>query len=73
MYSPKHYKTGKYECIEVMQEVFGTEAVKAFCQCNAFKYIYRMNRKNGVEDAQKAIWYLNKYVELEDDANADSN
>lgn len=62
---PAHYETGKYECIDVMQEVFGTEAVKHFCQCNAFKYVYRMNRKNGTEDAQKAIWYLNKYVELE--------
>lgn len=62
---PAHYETGKYECIDVMQEVFGTEAVKHFCQCNAFKYVYRMNRKNGAEDAQKAIWYLNKYVEME--------
>ena len=61
---PNHYCTGKYECIDVMQEVFGAEAVKHFCQCNAFKDVYRMNRKNGTEDAQKAVWYLNKYVEL---------
>ena len=62
---PAHYETGQYECIKVMQEVFGTEAVKHFCQCNAFKYIWRMNRKNGDEDAEKADWYLNKYLELE--------
>lgn len=62
---PKHYETGKYEAIEVMTEVFGVDAVKHFCQCNAFKYVYRMNRKNGTEDAEKAVWYLRKYLELE--------
>lgn len=61
---PAHYETGKYECIEVMEEVFGTDALQNFCLCNAFKYVYRCNRKNGLEDINKAIWYLNKYKEL---------
>ena len=60
---PAHYEVGGYECIKVMQEVFGAEAVTHFCQCNAFKYVWRMNRKNGTEDAEKAVWYLNKYLE----------
>ena len=55
---PDHYKTGKYECIEVMKEVFGEEAVKDFCKMNAFKYLWRENRKNGQEDLKKAKWYL---------------
>lgn len=62
---PSHYETGKFECIEVMQEVFGVEAVQNFCVCNAFKYLYRHRRKNGKEDIEKARWYLNKYLELE--------
>lgn len=62
---PLHYETGKFECIEVMQEVFGTEAVQNFCVCNAFKYLYRHRRKNGKEDIEKARWYINKYLELE--------
>lgn len=61
---PSHYETGKYECIEVMIEVMGVDAVKDFCVCNAFKYIYRHKRKNGVEDLEKAKWYINKYIEL---------
>ena len=55
---PSHYKTGKYECIEVMHEVFGEEAVKQFCRLNAFKYLWRSDRKNGEEDLKKAKWYL---------------
>ena len=61
---PSHYETGKFECIDVMLETQGIEAVKDFCLCNAFKYIYRTRNKNGIEDVKKAIWYLNKYVEL---------
>ncbi len=63
---PSHYETGKFECIEVMTEVFGVEAVQDFCMCNAFKYLYRHRRKNGKEDIQKAQWYINKYLELEE-------
>lgn len=63
---PAHYEVGRYECIEVMTEVFGVEAVKHFCQCNAFKYVWRSNRKNGNEDIEKAIWYMKKYLELGD-------
>lgn len=62
---PSHYETGKFESIDVMIETQGKEAVQDFCVCNAFKYIYRHRFKNGLEDIRKAIWYLDKYVELE--------
>lgn len=62
---PPHYE-GKFECIDVMEDCYGEEAVKAFCLGNAFKYIYRCNKKfNKLEDIEKAIWYLNKYVSME--------
>ena len=61
---PAHYETGKFECIEVMLETQGVEAVLNFCQCNA-------KRKNGLEDMKKAGWYLNKYIELKEGHNYD--
>lgn len=63
---PTHYETGKMECIDAMIETQGVEAVKNFCVCNAFKYLWRHEFKNQVEDIKKAIWYLNKFVELEE-------
>ena len=63
---PDRYAGGKFECIEVMADVFGKEAVKHFCLLNAFKYIWRQEKKGGVEDVKKAVWYLNKYIELSD-------
>lgn len=66
--APSHYCTGKFECIEVMREALGDEAVKGFCLCNAFKYIYRHNNKNGDEDIAKADWYLKKYLSIVEDS-----
>ena len=63
---PDRYAGGKFECIDVMLDVFGADAVKRFCILNAFKYIWRAEKKNGVEDIKKAVWYLNKYIELKE-------
>ena len=70
---PAHYCTGKYECIEVMTEVFGVEAVQAFCRLNAFKYLFRSDRKNGIEDIKKARWYINKFIDLEEELKNEKN
>ena len=67
---PAHYTSGGIECIDAMQAAFGDEAVKDFCLCNAFKYLWRHRQKNGVEDLKKARWYLNRMItemEVEDD------
>lgn len=60
---PEHYQ-GKNECIDVMLAMFGKEAVKHFCMCNAYKYRFRADRKNGDEDIKKAEWYETKLIEL---------
>ena len=66
---PQRYAGGKYECIDVMTDVFGVDAVRNFCKLNAFKYIWREKQKNGVEDIKKASWYLNKLIELSESKN----
>lgn len=68
---PSHYTGGSIECIDAMTETQGVEAVKNFCICNAFKYLWRHDKKNGVEDVKKAAWYLNKFVELEEKKDED--
>lgn len=62
---PAHYNTGQYECIDVMKDVFGEEAVKSFCKLNAFKYLWRADKKNGTEDIEKAWFYLTVLKEME--------
>ena len=60
---PNHYQ-GKNECIDVMIAMFGLEAVKHFCMCNAYKYRFRADKKNGEEDRLKAEFYETKLIEL---------
>ena len=68
---PSHYnRENAMECIDEMVLVFGEEAVENFCICNAWKYRYRAADKNGEEDLKKSDWYLNKYKELKEKANA---
>ena len=61
---PSHYETGNFECIDVMIEKQGIDAVLDFCICNAFKYLYRHINTTGLEDIKKAKWYIEKYIEL---------
>lgn len=68
---PNHYETGNFECIDVMQEAIGAEETASFCLCNAFKYIYRCKKKHEEpgKDVRKAIWYLNKYLEIREESD----
>lgn len=68
---PAHYELpGGIECFDVLLATQGLEAVKSFCICNAMKYLFRRNRKNGDEDVKKAAWYIAKYIELAKEVGA---
>lgn len=60
---PAHYQ-GDYECIDLMREIYGDDAVRNFCICNAYKYRFRAGKKQGEparSDTAKAEWY-ERYV-----------
>ena len=63
---PNHYNQGQFECIAVMESIYRIEATMNFCLLCAFKYILRTNDKDGIQDIDKAIWYLQKYKELQE-------
>uniref|UniRef100_A0AAU8B844 Nucelotide kinase n=1 Tax=Dulem virus 42 TaxID=3145760 RepID=A0AAU8B844_9CAUD len=50
-----------------MLQQFGTESVKDFCLINAFKYLFRCKQKHStpIDDLWKAMWYINKYLEIQ--------
>ena len=57
---PAHYHGT--ECIENMRKLYGDDAVRWFCICNAYKYRFRNGSKPGVtaeQDEEKARWYEN--------------
>lgn len=57
---PLHYKgTNGLEVFEIMEGFIGDlKGMDAFYWCNVVKYILRFQNKNGLEDLQKARYYI---------------
>jgi len=55
---PKHYTNhpSGVECITVTEHM-------SFCLGNAIKYLWRADLKNGIEDLEKARWYITREIE----------
>lgn len=61
---PAHYNTGGIECIDALAAATeGLQGIEAFCTANAIKYLWRWKWKNGAQDLDKAIWYINHLKE----------
>lgn len=61
---PPHYTVGKVECIDAIESATTClQGLEAVCTANVIKYVWRWKFKNGVEDLEKASWYLNKLIE----------
>jgi hypothetical protein len=63
--NPSHYTTGGIECIDAMQAMLSRDEFIGYLRGNVFKYQWRYQHKNGVEDLKKAQWYANRLIELE--------
>jgi hypothetical protein len=61
---PSHY-AGKFECIDVMEDIYGKQAVIDFCLCNAFKYLWRSKQKHEtpMTDLKKAMFYIDWVID----------
>ena len=66
--NPPHYNQDSIECIDAIASATG-EGFQFYLQGNIIKYLWRYRYKNGIEDLQKAQWYLNQLIEEE---NSDS-
>lgn len=63
---PSHYTQGGIECIDAIEAaVTGLTGIEAVCTGVAIKYLWRWKLKNGAEDLEKAIWYINHLIKKE--------
>ena len=60
---PKHYRKGSVECIDAIKSATG-DGYQFYLQGNIMKYMWRFNHKNGLEDLQKAQWYLSELIKI---------
>lgn len=64
---PNHYCQGGIECIDAIDAaVTGLSGMEAVCTGHVIRYIWRWKHKNGLQDLQKARFYLNKLILLVD-------
>lgn len=60
---PLHYTQGAIECIEALKAAtVGKSGIEAVCVANVIKYLWRYEEKNGIEDVEKSMWYLNRLL-----------
>ena len=61
--SPSHYKYGKKETIDVIQDCMTNDEYHGYLKGNVLKYVSRYKFKGEpLEDLQKAQWYLNRLI-----------
>ena len=58
--SPNHYADSTIECIDAMEAMMTPEQFIGYLRGNVFKYQWKYEKKNGIEDLKKAQWYLDK-------------
>jgi len=61
---PNHYTSGKKEFLEIAKDFLNTEQYKGAIIFNIFKYLFRYEKKNGLEDLLKAEFYLKELIKL---------
>lgn len=61
---PSHYQAGGLECIDVMEQLYGREAVESWIKLTIFKYAWRADKKDGAQDVDKIRWYSDKLVQM---------
>ena len=60
---PPHYNQAGIECIDAILAATNHNK-EGYLQGNILKYVWRYDYKGGLEDLQKAQWYLNKLIEV---------
>jgi len=60
--SPPHYNQAGIECLDAIGAATG-EGYEYYLQGNIIKYLWRYRYKNGVEDLNKAKFYLERLID----------
>lgn len=60
---PSHYTD---LVISPLEYITLNEGEFDWCIANVIKYVSRYKRKNGIEDLNKALWYLKHQIEIEE-------
>ena len=59
----KHYDRGEICCIDAIESSMSEEEFRGMLKGNILKYLWRYDKKGGINDLLKAAEYLNWLIE----------
>lgn len=59
---PNHYTNGDIECIDAIEASMTKEAFCGYLKGNIQKYVWRYEKKGGIESIKKAEWYNSRLI-----------
>ena len=59
---PAHYTQGGIECIDAIKASMTPDEYAGYLKGNIQKYLWRYENKGGVQDLEKAMWYLDRLI-----------
>jgi hypothetical protein len=62
--NPNHYNNGAIECIDAIEQSMTLEGFRGYLKGNVQKYVWRYESKGGLQDLEKAEWYLVKLMSM---------
>ena len=71
--TPAHYvlEDGS-DSMDLIAKILGREQFKGFLRGNAFKYLIRYELKGGIDDLKKALDYIERLVDLEEESEEEA-
>lgn len=72
--TPSHYVLSDgSDSMDALEKILGPEEFKGFLRGNAIKYLIRYKLKGGIEDLKKAMDYIERLVDLEEELEDEKN
>ena len=62
---PSHYDTNQHDLIESWHQRFTKDEFRAIMKSHVDKYVFRYDKKNGIEDLRKAQEFLRRLMDYE--------
>ena len=69
VHHPPHYGQGKIECIDYISDFLTKPELIGYLRGNVAKYLHRWPYKNGLQDLNKAAWYLDRLIAVVEEQN----
>ena len=66
---PAHYASGDIQCIDAIRASMSKLEYEGFLKGNLIKYTWRYRKKGGLQDLQKANWYLDRLIKSNEPPN----